>query len=387
MRSEWDNVLLQDVVSFNPRESMKKGATAKKVTMADVTEHQRQIRTYELDEYKSGSRFRNGDTLFARITPCLENGKIAQVDLLEKDEVGYGSTEFIVWRAKKGISMADFIYYLSKYPPIVDAAIKSMVGSSGRQRVQLDVLKNLEYMCPPLSNQKVIASTLSCLDAKIENNNKIIANLEQQAQAIFKSWFVDFEPFQDGEFVESELGLIPKGWETGVLGELIDVTSGKRPKSKSNDLVEEFCIPIIGASKIMGYTSEPLFGDKVLVIGRVGTHGIVQRIDSVCWPSDNTLVITSDFYEFVYQVLNSIDYTSLNRGSTQPLITQSDIKTHKIIIPPKDILVEFEDFISQLMNFQAKSKLQNGTLANLRDTLLPKLMSGEIEVSVDQSSS
>lgn len=362
MRSEWNQVLLSDFLSFK---------NGKKPILSDSG--------YPLyggnGIYGSSKEFNEEDAVII--------GRVgAYCGSVHYEPGKFWISDNAIAVSIKDDSCLKYTYYLLKSLQLN----KRHIGTS-QPLITQKILNRIEVFLPSADMQKSIASTLSCLDAKIENNNKIIANLEQQVQAIFKSWFVDFEPFQDGEFVESELGLIPKGWETGVLGELIDVTSGKRPKSKSNDLVEEFCIPIIGASKIMGYTSEPLFGDKVLVIGRVGTHGIVQRIDSVCWPSDNTLVITSDFYEFVYQVLNSIDYTSLNRGSTQPLITQSDIKTHKIIIPPKDILVEFEDFISQLMNFQAKSKLQNGTLANLRDTLLPKLMSGEIEVPVDQSSS
>ena len=101
-------------------------------------------------------------------------------------------------------------------------------------------------------------------------------------------------------------------------------------------------IPLVGAASVMGYTSEANHTDKILVTGRVGTHGIVQRFNTPCWTSDNTLVITSDFYEYTYQILQRIDYKSLNRGSTQPLITQGDMKKVAILLPDKDVLCEFE---------------------------------------------
>ena len=131
----------------------------------------------------------------ARITPCLENGKTSQVSILDDNEIGFGSTEYIVFRAKEGISDCNFLYYLVCSDIVRDPAIKSMVGSSGRQRVQTDVIQNLEIDLPSLEIQKQIASIFSALDEKIEFNNRINENLESQAQAIFKSWFVDFEPF------------------------------------------------------------------------------------------------------------------------------------------------------------------------------------------------
>ena len=382
MKSEWKRTKLKDLVEFNPRESLAKGTLAKKVTMSDLVEKKRKIRNFHITEYKGGTLFRNGDILFARITPSLENGKIAQVDILEDNEIGFGSTEFIVWRAIAGVSDPGFVYYLANYGPIVETAIRSMSGTSGRQRVQLDALKDFACPVPPLRTQKAIADTLSCLDAKIDLNDRMNENLEKQAQAIFKSWFVDFEPFQDSDFVESQYGWIPQGWRLGRLGEFIEVTSGKRPIVKTNQRTPNNKVPVIGASRVMGYTNESLFDDRVLVIGRVGTHGVVQRIDFPCWPSDNTLVIKSQFYEFAYQVLKRIDYSSINRGSTQPLITQRDLRNQVIVVPPESVLRRYEDVASSLLEVVRNNLRENQTLSSLRDTLLPKLMSGEIEVPV-----
>ncbi len=156
----------------------------------------------------------------------MENGKTAYVDFLEEDEVAFGSTEFFVLREKKGISDKKFIYYLAISPQLRSIAINSMTGTSGRQRAQIDVLEKARFFLSPLVEQKKIASILSSLDEKIELNHQINQNLEEMAQAIFKSWFIDFEPFQDGEFVESELGMIPKGWEVKSLDEIAHYLNG-----------------------------------------------------------------------------------------------------------------------------------------------------------------
>ena len=131
----------------------------------------------EKAEFAGGSKFCNGDTIMARITPYLENGKTAFVDVLDDGEVGFGSTEFIVLRAKKGISDPQFVYYLATSPVFRNIAIKSMVGSSGRQRVQQSVLDELELTAPPLQEQERIGSFLAMLDEKIALNNKINDNL------------------------------------------------------------------------------------------------------------------------------------------------------------------------------------------------------------------
>ncbi|KFL16567.1 MULTISPECIES: restriction endonuclease subunit S [Geobacillus] len=385
----WKETRLIDVIDINPRTPLRKGTLAKKVSMQDVAEFTRKIQSYEIAEFTSGSKFKNGDTLLARITPCLENGKTAYVDILEDNEIAFGSTEFIVLRAKEGITDSKFVYYLAISPEFRNIAIKSMTGSSGRQRVQSDVLVNTVIDLPPLEEQKRIANVLSAIDDKIELNNEINQTLEELAQTIFKRWFVDFEfPNENGEpykssggkFVQSELGMIPEGWRSGTLGELIKISSGKRPLKKSKEKTEEFLIPLIGASSVMGYVKEVLYDEKILIIGRVGTHGVVQRYQKKCWPSDNTLVIKSSYYEYIYQLLKSIDYAQLNRGSTQPLITQTDVKNVKIIIPSKEVLEKYELLVGTLFNKAEKSLEENVSLSALRDTLLPKLMSGEIRV-------
>ena len=257
----------------------------------------------------------------------------------------------------------------------------SMNVGSAVPSITVNILNDIQISYPKnIEDQHRIASILSSLDRKIELNSKINADLEEMAQAIFKNWFVDFEPFKDGKFVDSELGMIPEGWKVGCLGDIAEITSGKRPPKKSKDKTKELFIPLIGASDIMGFTSDVLYERPILVIGRVGTHGVVQRFQEKCWPSDNTLVIESSYYNYVYQLLKGIDYSAINRGSTQPLITQTDVKNTDVIIAPENVLKEYESITSTLFSKHRANIKENSRLSLLRDTLLPRLMSGELEV-------
>ena len=273
----------------------------------------------------------------------------------------------------------DFLFWQLKTPDYIDYISSVKTGSV----VRMVTKKNVEdyvFRCPPKEVRDRISKLLWGLDRKIELNNKINADLEEMAQAIFKNWFVDFEPFKDGKFVDSELGMIPEGWKVGCLGDIAEITSGKRPLKKSKDKTKELFIPLIGASDIMGFTSDVLYERPILVIGRVGTHGVVQRFQEKCWPSDNTLVIESSYYNYVYQLLKGIDYSAINRGSTQPLITQTDVKNTDVIIAPENVLKEYESITSTLFSKHRANSKENSRLSLLRDTLLPRLMSGEIEI-------
>ena len=196
-------------------------------------------------------------------------------------------------------------------------------------------------------------------------------NLEQQVSVLYQSWFEDFEITN---------GVCPENWSYQELSTIADIASGKRPPVKSDTRNEKTSISIVGAASVMGFTSEANHTDKILVTGRVGTHGVIQRFNTPCWTSDNTLVITSPYYEFTNQILHRIDYSSMNRGSTQPLITQGDIKKVVVLVPDEDTLAKFEEFAGSLMAKWEANNNENVKLASLRDTLLPKLMSGELDV-------
>ena len=283
------------------------------------------------------------------------------------------STGFAVIDVIPSLSDSTFLYYFLTQDSVVDSLqVVAEQSVSTYPSLNPSDIMNLSIPLPPLPIQRKIAAVLGAIDDKIENNRKICANLEAQAQALFKSWFVDFEPFG---------GKMPEGWKMGKLGDVAEITSGKRPPTRANEKDCENQYPLLGASCIMGYTSEFMYEEPILVTGRVGTHGVIQRSCEKCWPSDNTLVLKSEYYEFVYQLLLKVDYSLMNRGSTQPLITQSDLKGVAIIKPDETKLKEFEGRASTLMAMRLEKDQESRALAEMRDALLPKLMSGEIDVS------
>lgn len=176
MKSEWKSAKLSDIALFNPTERLTKGTMAKKVAMDKLQPYCRDIPSFEWEAFSGGTKFRNGDTIMARITPCLENGKTAKVSILDEDEIGFGSTEYIVFRAKENTD-PDYLYYLICSPIVREPAIKSMVGSSGRQRVQTSVVENLILSVPSFEEQQRIGSLLRVLDDKISLNNQVNNNL------------------------------------------------------------------------------------------------------------------------------------------------------------------------------------------------------------------
>lgn len=292
------------------------------------------------------------------------------------------STGFTTLTVDKSKAIPEFIYYYITQNHITEA-LQTIAEQSTTSYPSIrpsdigDIIINL----PPLEIQKGISNILSKIENKIEINKKINKNLEEQLELIFNDWFIKCTPFNKEELIKTKWGIIPKSWKNIEFGKLIEIKSGDRPNEKSEDKTLEFDIPLFGASKIMGYTKEASYNEDILIIGRVGTHGIVQRVNYPCFPSDNTFVIKSNYYGFTYQILKRIDYDSLNTGSTQPLITQKSLKTVNVVLPDEQILTKFEKISKVFFDEIQLNTDEIDKLIKLRDTLLPKLMSGEIDVS------
>ena len=420
INKDWKEVKLGDIVYFNPKESLIKGKIYKKVSMDCLKPKTREIIKYELDKFKGGSKFRNGDTLFARITPCLENGKIAQVSFLDNKEIGFGSTEFIVLREKENITLNDYIYYLFITDKIKNIAIKSMTGTSGRQRVQEDVLKYTIVKLPPLAEQKHIASILSALDDKIELNNKTNKILEEMAQTIFKEWFINFNfPNEDGkpykksggEMIDSELGKIPKGWKIGTIGDYAKLKSGFAFKNSwwQNDGIPVIKIQNISSGNLnleqCSFVSEDKYniaenfrvngGDLLITLtGSLGKFTIVPKLDKDALVNQRV----GKFFlgeepvkklPFLYGILNELKdlIVSLANGSVQQNISPNDVENVKIIFPNDKILNKYNNLMQDIFYKIIFNQRENKKLSNIRDSLLPKLMTpkgrradGEIRV-------
>jgi type I restriction enzyme S subunit len=248
-------------------------------------------------------------------------------------------------------------------------AINSMAIMTTRASLNNEILSKLPILLPSYETQEKIGEILFNIDKKIKTNEKINKNLEHIVEIFFQENIINYWQNES-----------PKDWKIANLSELITITSGKRPKIREEKENEEFSVPVIGASSIMAYTNEFIYNEPLILIGRVGTLGIVQRINFKSFPSDNTLVIKSKYYEYVFQILKKINYGMLNVGSTQPLITQTSIKDFEVIIPPENILTNFEEFSKTIYHEIYKNQIENKRLIELRDVLLLKLISGQIDV-------
>ena len=312
-----------------------------------------------------------GDIVYSR------RGDIEKCAYVSQEQDGwFCGTGCLKITINSNLAVPKFVAYYLSTDEIKSWIVGNAVGTT-MLNLNTSVLADVPLSLPSIQMQKRCVQILDSIENKIALNNRINHNLEEQAQALYKSWFIDFEPFKDGKFVYSELGLIPEGWRIGKISDIATVTSGKRPNVKYESSSAEHAIPVFGASSVMAFTDSVYLKERAIITGRVGTLGILQRVDFPCWPSDNTLIIQSPYENFVYQELGEVDYSSLNRGSTQPLLTQSDLKSWSIIIPPKEIIAEYESLIRDNTDLIAEHRVQNQRLSLLRDTLLPQLMSGQ----------
>jgi len=259
----WKLYRLGDFAEINPKVSLKQGIVYSFVEMKDLDSTFKYVSPSTKKELKGGAKFQNGDTLFARITPCLENGKICQVKNLDNN-LGFGSTEFLVFRGRKNVSSSEFVYYLSRSEFVKNNAIQMMTGSSGRQRVEKSALEELEIYVPTdIQTQSKIAQILSSLDDKIELNLQMNQTLEAMAQALFKEWFVDFKfPGFDGKLADG----LPNGWKMGKLSSVCQIKYGKDHK-----LLGDGEIPVYGSGGITRYADKALFEQESILIPRKGT--------------------------------------------------------------------------------------------------------------------
>ncbi|MBE5718804.1 MAG: restriction endonuclease subunit S [Ruminiclostridium sp.] len=386
MKCNWTTKKLSEIAYINPRESLGKGVVAKKVPMDKLQPFCRDIPEFVLEEYKGGTKFRNGDTIMARITPCLENGKIAKVSVLKDGEVGFGSTEYIVFREIDGVSDADFLYYLICSPLVRNPAIKSMVGSSGRQRVQTDVVANLDIELPPIEEQRKIGGLLKTIDDKIELNNAINNNLFEQMQALYKAWFVDFEPFG---------GVRPSSWNDTNIYAIANIIYGApfasklfntdglgKPIIRIRDLKEQAFVTFTTEEHPKGHLIQP--GD--IVVGMDGEFRPYIWGNEPAWLNQRVCIFESNrpkgkaFVLYTIKpLLNKIEQTQV--ATTVIHIGKKDFDAFEIILPDEATLDSFDSITAPMIEQIVNNRLQNKRLAVLRDTLLPKLMSGELDVS------
>jgi len=419
MAGEWRELPFSEAVQINPPVRLERGKKYPFVDMGALNPGARSAFATEEREFSGGgSRFEHGDTLMARITPCLENGKIARFCALQGSGVGHGSTEFIVIRGRPGVTHTDFAYYLTLWEGVRGYAISHMTGTSGRQRVPTDCLQHLTVPIPPLPEQRAIAHILGTLDDKIELNRRMSKTLEAMARALFKAWFVDFEPvrakmegrWQRGQslpglpahlydlfldrLVDSELGEIPEGWRVVRLGDLISFEKGRKPPV-SYPLPCKGYLPVVLIENFNGIVSSYALPkgmtiaqekDVLMVMdgassGRVetGHYGIVGSTLAKITLREGSGVGT----HFLYYALKLLEPEIREHltGTSIPHADKNWISAQMVCFPNKgELLFYFEEIVGQIRERIRALRGESRTLAALRDVLLPKLIRGEIRV-------
>lgn len=390
MKYNWHVKKLSEIAYINPRESIGKGVVAKKIPMDKLQPFCRDVPGFVFEAYRGGTKFRNGDTIMARITPCLENGKIAKVSILSEDEVGFGSTEYIVFRAIDGISDADFLYYLICSPLIRNPAIKSMVGSSGRQRVQTDMIANLDIELPPIEEQRKIGGILKQLDDKIEINNRINNNLEQQMQALFNE-YLSSNKFYDLTTVKDVVLSANTGADAIQKAPIVDYDTGIRC-IRVGDMTNNRSFHDWGFTKVTDdvFKRYQLHKDDI-VVTRTASLGL-NTIISEDLPAvyNNGLirltVNTSNVLPlYLFRQFQTEDFSNYiacieSETSVRPNMKINYLLKYEFVLPPITKQNEIIALLTPMLNQQNNLIVENKHLEALRDTLLSKLMSGELDV-------
>lgn len=373
-------VRIGDSIECNPTVKLVKGNEYPLIDIDKISVGRKLVTNKDTIVYEkqSGCKFQNGDTLMARITPCLENGKMAMASIPDK---GIGSTELFVFRGKKGITDNDFVYYFLKQSYIRNLAANSMTGASGRQRADLKFIKKIKFDLPSLPIQQKIASILSAYDRLIENNTRRIRLLEQMAENLYKEWFVRFR-FPEHENVEMVNGL-PKGWKVKRYEEELNIRYGK---GLSTEQLKEEGYPVFGSNGQIGFYDSYMYEDpQILISCRGASSGIVNISLPKSFITSNSLICertekTESLYEYLkYYFLNN-NLVQYQTGSAQPQITINNIVKLKLLVPELKVQRSFSEKIRvidmEIYNLQSQIQL----LTRQRDLLLPRLMSGKLEV-------
>jgi type I restriction enzyme S subunit len=277
--------------------------------------------------------------------------------------------------------LSEYLYYYLKGKKF-QSQISLFVSGSAQPQLPKSTLGKMSISYPNNKDtQNKIVSILKSLDDKIEVNRKINENLEQQAQALFKSWFVDFEPFKNGEFVESELGMIPKGWRVEELENICTIKYGKG--LGKNDLTQKG-FPVFGGNGIIGFYTQYLYElPQILVSCRGAASGKIIESLPQSYVTSNSLVLELKdrfYYNYLKFLLLSSPLYDYATGSAQPQITIDNIKGVKILLPLQEAIQKMNPTLENIGNIQRTNEQESRCLAELRDTLLPKLMSGELKV-------
>lgn len=408
------HVWFSDAVQINPTVKLNRGEKYSFVDMAIVTPHQRDVFSTGQREFTgSGSRFIPGDTLMARITPCLENGKVSRY-CSEDNRPAFGSTEFIVIRGRPGITTDDFAYYLTQWAEFRNFAIGKMTGTSGRQRVPVEALSTFGLELSSIFEQQRMTAILGALDDKIALNRRMNRTLEGMARALFKEWFVDFGPvrakaevrrqrprwtnkqvsraalptidssiamsFPDGFNVYKGIEQ-PKGWERYSLSDLCSLEYGRPLKAENR---AGGSIAVMGSNGHIGWHDVGMIKGPGIVVGRKGNPGIVNWVHCDFHPIDTTFYVVPKIshisMEYLFQLLSSLDLSRLSADSAVPGLNREAAYSRMVTVPDDTVLSSYTEIVSRINKRITSNDVESRMLAGLRDGFLPRLISGELRI-------
>lgn len=388
-----------EFIEINPRVRLSKGEEYPFVEMAEV-DPKRKYANGNITKIFSngGAKFEAGDTLFARITPCLENGKIAQFKG-DQGTRGFGSTEFFVFRAKPNISDPDYVYYLCITGLIRLPAEKSMSGASGRQRADIKSIENIIIPTPSIEKQQDISSTLGAYDDLIENNLRRIQILEEMAQNLYREWFVKFRfpGHKHVKMIGSKLGDMPEGWEIKALADVAEVNERSLKKYNYPDHISYIDIASVSRGSIAAI--QPIdFSDAPGRARRIVKHGDI--IWSMVRPNlkayaliiepEKNLIVSTGFavitpkqlpFAYLYLTVTTADFIGylVNHatGSAYPAVNGKDFENALIICPANNLLEKFNSCVEPLLIDIYCLHRRNIVLRAMRDLLIPKYLNGK----------
>ncbi|MCO0807831.1 restriction endonuclease subunit S [Lactobacillus helveticus] len=379
---ETKTVRLGDVANVNPRLPLTKGTVARKIPMEALTAHQRHIDSFFYEKYSGGVKFQNGDTLVARITPSLENGKTSYVDLLDKDEIAFGSTEFIVLRAKNKLILPKFLYYISISDDFRQMAIQSMTGTSGRQRVQSESVINYEFSLPDIEKQTVIVDLLDAIDQKIELNRLINKNLLKLSVLGFNKWL---DSTQSNQY--TSLDKIAS-FKNGIAMQKFSPTDKIHvlPVIKIRELNQGYIdsnsdsVTSVIDDDVKVHNGDLVFSWSGTLSAKIWTDGDAAlnqhlfKVTSNRWPK-------WFYYLWVLHHLNTFRGIAADKKTTMGHIKRKDLTNAKVLIPNAKEFKNLDTILNPIIEQMVNGGIESKNLIDIRNILLPKLLSGSMDLS------
>lgn len=349
---------------------------------------------------QSGAKFCDKDILMARITPCLENGKIAKAILPENCFEGYGSTEFLVFRGMENVTDSDYIYYLLRTNYFRQYAVNSMTGASGRQRTDIKFIKKIKWPFPSIDQQRKIAAYLNVYDELIELNLHRISLLERASETIYKEWFVRyrFPGYEDEKFHDG----IPSSWEIKRLGDFGHIETGKTPSMKIDDYYGEDVLFIktpdmhgntfvLSSEEMLsheGSASQPkkLLPAKSIMVTCIGTGGVVsinavpahtnQQINSIILNDEKCL-------EWLYLTCKRLKSTIEMYGATGTTMTnlsKGKFSKLKVLVPKRELIYKFNALATPIFDRILLLQKENANLIKQRDIFAERLIFKNVKI-------